>query len=256
MKKIYLLVVLLIAAFITSACSDESEQAAEKSPLASAEFKQLEKDYGARLGVYAIDTGTKETVAYREDERFAYASLVKALASAVLLKQNPLSILEETRTFTEDDVVPYSPVTENWVNKEMGLGQIIEAAMQQSDNTAGNLLFAEVGGSKGLEQALRESGDETTIVERKEPQLNEAVPGDKRDTSTPRALAADLELFGTSEYLSEEKQNLFTNWLKESTTGDSLIRAGLPEDWIVGDKSGAGSYGTRNDLAIAWPPNR
>lgn len=219
-------------------------------------FEQLEKEYDARLGIYAIDTGTKETVEFREDERFAYTSTFKALAAAVLLKQNPISALEEIRTFTDEDIVTYSPITENFVNEGMSLGKIAEAAIQYSDNTAGNLLFEELGGPDGFEKALRESGDTITMADRIEPDLNEAIPGDSRDTSTPKALATTLEVFGISEYLPADKQEIFTNWLKGNTTGDSLIRAGVPEGWEVGDKSGAGGYGTRNDIAIVWPPNR
>jgi beta-lactamase class A len=219
-------------------------------------FEKLEKEYDARLGVYAIDTGTNETVEFREDERFAYTSTSKALATAILLKQNPISVLEEIRTFANEDIVTYSPITEDFVNKGMSLGKIAEAAMQYSDNTAGNLLFEELGGPDGFEKALRESGDTITMADRMEPDLNEAIPGDSRDTSTPKALATTLEVFGISEYLPADKQEIFTNWLKGNTTGDSLIRAGVPESWEVGDKSGAGGYGTRNDIAIVWPPNR
>ena len=217
---------------------------------------QLEKEYDTRLGVYAIDTGTKDTVEFREDERFAYTSTSKALAAAIVLKQNPISVLEEIRTFTSEDIVTYSPITEDLVNKGMSLGKIAEAAMQYSDNTAGNLLFDELGGPDGFEKALRESGDTITMADRIEPDLNEAIPGDLRDTGTPKAHATNLEVFGISEYLPADKQEILTNWLKGNTTGESLIQAGVPEGWEVGDKSGAGGYGTRNDIAIVWPSNR
>lgn len=259
---------------IVAGCSDEKKQVVQQSETEQLggtkqtsenitaketimkKFEQLENEYDARLGVYAIDTGTKETLEFREDERFAYTSTSKALATAILLKQNPISTLEEIRTFTGEDIVAYSPITEEFVDKGMSLGKIAEAAMQYSDNTAGNLLFEELGGPVGFEKALRESGDTITKADRIEPDLNEATPGDSRDTSTPQALATTLELFGISEYLPADKQEIFTDWLKGSTTGDSLIRAGVPEGWQVGDKSGAGGYGTRNDIGIVWPPNR
>lgn len=259
---------------MVAGCSDEEKQVVQQSATEHTEstnqasenitaketamekFEQLEKEYDARLGVYAIDTGTKKIVEFREDERFAYTSTFKALAAAILLKQNPISALEEVRTFTKEDIVTYSPITEDFVNKGMSLGKIAEAAVQYSDNTAGNLLFEEIGGPDGFEKALRKSGDSITMADRIEPDLNEATPGDSRDTSTPKALATTLEVFGISEYLPADKQEIFTNWLKGNTTGDSLIRAGVPEGWEVGDKSGAGGYGTRNDIAIVWPPNR
>jgi beta-lactamase class A len=38
-----------------------------------------------------------------------------------------------------------------------------------------------------------------------------------------------------------------------STTGKRRLRAGLPDTWRVGDKTGAGANGAFNDVAIAWP---
>ena len=273
-RRFFQIPALIGLALMVVGCSDEKKQVVQQSETEHTgeinqmsenitekettmeKLVQLEKEYDARLGVYAIDTGTKDTVEFREDERFAYTSTSKALAAAILLKQNPISVLEEIRTFTNEDIVTYSPITEDFVNKGMSLGKIAEAAMQYSDNTAGNLLFDELGGPDGFEKALRESGDTITMADRIEPDLNEAIPGDSRDTSTPKALATSLEVFGISGYLPADKQEIFTNWLKGSTTGDSLIRAGVPEGWEVGDKSGAGGYGTRNDIAIVWPPNR
>ncbi|WP_039044254.1 class A beta-lactamase [Sporosarcina sp. ZBG7A] len=273
-KRFYQIVAPTVLVLMVAGCSEEKKQVVQQSETEQTEvtnqtsesntaketmmkkFEQLEKEYDARLGVYAIDTGTKETAEFREDERFAYTSTSKALATAILLKQNPIAVLEEIRTFTNEDIVAYSPITEDFVNEGMSLGKIAEAAIQFSDNTAGNLLFKELGGPDGFEKALRESGDTVTMAERIEPDLNEAIPGDSRDTSTPKALATSLEVFGISEYLPADKREIFTNWLKGSTTGDSLIRAGVPEGWEVGDKSGAGGYGTRNDIAIVWPPNR
>ncbi len=220
------------------------------------EFSQLEKKYDARLGVYAIDTGTNQTIAYRPNERFAFASTYKALAAGVLLQQNAMDKLNEVIKFTKEDLVEYSPVTERHVDTGMTLGEIAEAAVRYSDNTAGNILFHKIGGPKGYEQALRQMGDRVTMSDRFETELNEAIPGDIRDTSTAKAIATNLKAFTVGNALPVHKRNILTEWMKGNATGDKLIRAGVPTDWIVGDKSGAGSYGTRNDIAIVWPPNR
>ncbi|MBY0098741.1 class A beta-lactamase [Mesobacillus maritimus] len=219
-------------------------------------FTQLENEFDARLGVYAIDTETEKSIAYRADERFAFASTYKALAAGAMLQQKSLNDLDEIITYSKDDLVTYSPVTEKYVDTGMSLKGIAEAAIMYSDNTAGNLLFNELGGPAGFEKILRELGDKVTESDRLEPELNLTVPGDTRDTSTPKALAKSLQAFVASDLLSSEKRELMTNWLVGNTTGDSLIRAGVPEGWIVGDKSGAASYGTRNDIAVVWPPNR
>lgn len=259
-----LLLLLFIGVALTACGSKEtsmnspSKEENETVPKVNTDedFAQLEEDFDALVGVYAIDTGTNETIEYRSDERFAFASTYKALAAAILLQQNSPEDLEEVITYTEDDLVPYSPVTENYIDSGMTLLEIGEAAVRQSDNTAGNLLYEAIGGPNGFEQALRHIGDKVTQAERLEPDLNVFTPGDTQDTSTPKALATSLQAFALSDILSEEKKELFNDWLQGNATGDPLIRAGVPEDWIVGDKSGAASYGTRNDIAVVWPPNR
>ncbi len=220
------------------------------------DFSQLEKKFDARLGVYAIDTGTNQTIAYRPNERFAFASTYKAIAAGVLLQKNSTEKLNEVITYTKEDLVDYSPVTEKHVGTGMTLGEIAEAAVRYSDNTAGNILFHKIGGPKGYEKALRQIGDRVTLSDRFETELNEAIPGDNRDTSTAKAIATNLKNFTIGNALPDHKRNILTEWMKGNATGDKLIRAGVPTDWIVGDKSGAGSYGTRNDIAIVWPPNR
>lgn len=220
------------------------------------EFVQLEKKFDARLGVYAIDTGTNQIVTYRPNERFAYTSAHKALSAGVVLQQTSIDELNEIITYTKDDLVTYSPITEKHVDTGMTLGEICEAAVRYSDNTAGNLLFRQLDGPKGFEKALRQIGDKVTSADRIETDLNEAIPGDIRDTSTPKAFAIDFKAFGIGNALPTDKRKILTDWMRGNATGDNLIRAGVPKDWEVADKSGAGGYGTRNDIAIVWPPNK
>ncbi|MFW5418828.1 class A beta-lactamase [Nocardiopsis sp. CNT-189] len=220
---------------------------------AEKEFKELEKEYDSRLGVYAVDTGSDEEVGYRADERFAYCSTFKALAVGALMDRFPDEKLDEVVTYSEEDLVDYSPITEKHVDTGMTLRDISDAAVRYSDNTAANLLFDQFGGPKGMEAQLREIGDETTSMDRYETDLNSAVPGDERDTSTPRALASDLREYTLGDTLDEDESAFLTDLLKRNTTGDELIRAGVPDGWEVGDKTGGGDYGTRNDIAVLWP---
>lgn len=222
----------------------------------SDEFIQLENKFGARLGVYAIDTGTSRTIAYRPEERFAFASTYKALAAGAVLQQSSMANLDKVITYTKEDLVTYSPITEKHVETGMTLRDICDAAIRYSDNTAGNLLLKELGGPKGFETVLKKIGDNVTTSARFETDLNQATPGDTRDTSTPKALATTLQALTVGDVLPTDKRKLLTDWLRGNTTGAKLIRAGVPEGWQVGDKTGAGSYGTRNDIAIVWPPNR
>nr|WP_285851282.1 class A beta-lactamase [Sporosarcina aquimarina] len=237
------------------ASSDKEIQS--KQPINKIEmFVQLENEFDAQLGVYAIYTETNRTVEYQPNERFAYSSTFKPFAAAILLKQNSLEDLEKVVTYTNDDLVPYSPVTEKQVDTGLTLLEINEAAIRKSDNTAGNLLLEAIGGPDKFEQALHDIGDDVTQPERYEIELNKFTPGNKRDTSTPRAMATNLKKVALSDFLTDDKRELLINWMTGNESGDPLIRAGAPEEWIVVDKSGAGTYGTRNDIAVVWPPNK
>jgi beta-lactamase class A len=217
-------------------------------------FAKLEEKFHAKLGVFALDTGTNQTVNYHPDERFAYTSTHKALAVGALLQQKSIEDLNKTITYTREDLVNYSPITEKHVDTGMTLKELSDASLRYSDNTAGNLILKQLGGPTGFKKALEEIGDNVTTPERFEPDLNEVNPGETHDTSTPRALATSLQAFTLGDKLPTEKRELLIGWMKRNTTGDALIRAGVPKGWEVADKTGAGLYGTRNDIAIIWPP--
>ncbi|UOQ48713.1 class A beta-lactamase [Gracilibacillus caseinilyticus] len=256
------LYIALLALITLTACTNVDNRFADKKDNTDQSinkdkaFAQLEKDFDALLGVYAIDTGSNQTVAYNPDQRFAYTSTFKVLAAAALLKKNDIDDLEKVIHFDKDDLVTYSPVTENHVETGMTLLEISEAAIRKSDNTAGNLMLEELGGPAKFKQALRDLGDNVTNPERYETELNNFTPDDNSDTSTPKAMATNLKEVALGDFLTKEKRELLIDWMLGNATGNELIRAGKPKGWEVADKSGAGSYGTRNDIAIVWPADR
>ncbi|PEP57893.1 class A beta-lactamase [Bacillus pseudomycoides] len=219
-------------------------------------FARLEKEFDAKLGIYALDTGTNQIITYRSDERFAYASTHKALAVGILLQKKSIEDLDERIVYTSEDLVNYNPITEKYVDTGMTLKELADASIRYSDNTAQNLILKQLGGPSEFKKSLRAIGDTVTNPERFEPELNEVHPGDTHDTSTPKALATSLQAFALGDVLSTEKRDLLIDWMKRNTTGGNLIRAGVPGEWEVADKTGSGSYGTRNDIAIIWPPNK
>jgi beta-lactamase class A len=228
---------------------------ASASPaVADGAFTALEEEFDARLGVYAVDTGTGTEVMWRADERFAFASTYKALAAGAVLDRVGVDGLDEVVDYSEADLVTYSPITEQHAGEGMTVRELADAAVRFSDNTAGNLLFDLLDGPAGFDAALEELGDDVTESVREEPELNTAVPGETRDTSTPEALAADLRAYLLGDALDEEERSVLTDWMVRNTTGDALVRAGAPDDWTVADKTGSASYGTRNDIAVVWPP--
>lgn len=232
---------------------------ADLTAAVAADLAALEESTGRRVGVYARDTGTGATVAYRADERFGYASTLKALAAGEVLAGQPASVLDQPLTVTAEDVadVGHAPVTAGAAGTDLTIGALGAAAVSDSDNAALNVLLRHLGGPTALQAALAARGDTTTLVDAAEPELNRFTPGDPARTSTPRALAEGLATYALGDALDPAVRETYVGWLTASTTGLDAIRAGTPEGWVVGDKTGtAGRYGSRNDLAVVWPPGR
>ncbi len=217
----------------------------------------LERSLGARLGVAMRDTANGARFRYRADERFPITSTFKFLAAAAVLARIDAGAENPDRRvrFTKSELVTYSPATEKYAGGEgMTITEICEAAITLSDNTAGNLLLASIGGPEGLTRYARSVGDEITRLDRVETDLNEARPGDARDTTSPAAMLGNLEKLLLGDALSAASRSQLANWMIANKTGDTRLRAGVPNGWRVGDKTGAGGHGTNNDIAILWPP--
>lgn len=215
----------------------------------------LEKQSGGRLGVALINTADNSQILYRGDERFAMCSTSKTLVAAAVLKQSEThpGILQQKMAITKADLTNWNPVTEKYVDNEMTLAELNAAALQYSDNTAMNKLVEHLGGAGNVTAFARSIGDTTFRLDRKEPELNTAIPGDERDTTTPLAMAKTLRNLTLGDALASTQRAQLVEWLKGNTTGGQSIRAGLPANWIAGDKTGGGDYGTTNDIAVIWP---
>ncbi|WP_432241017.1 class A beta-lactamase [Herbaspirillum robiniae] len=218
---------------------------------------RLEADAGARLGVSIVDTGSGQAWGYRADERFPMCSTFKFLAAAAVLKRvdRGEERLERRIVYGKEILQEYSPTTSKHVGGDgMSISQLCEAAMTLSDNTAANLMLDIMGGPAGLTAFIRTLGDGETRLDRNEPTLNESIPGDPRDTTTPAAMTADLRRIVLGDALNPASRMLITDWLVRNKTGDKRVRAGLPASWKVGDKTGTGDQGSTNTVGVIWPP--
>lgn len=225
----------------------------------SARFADIETSSGARLGVSVLDTASGERAGHREAERFPMCSTFKFLAAAAILARVDLQQerLDRRIVFNAGEVVANSPTTEKQVGGAgMTIAELCEAAITRSDNTAGNLMLASLGGPPGLTRFARSIGDSKTRLDRIETALNEARPGDPRDTTTPGAMLDDMHKILLGKVLSEPSRAQIERWLAANQTGGQRLRAGVPADWSVGDKTGSGDQGTANVIAILRPPGR
>lgn len=220
-------------------------------------IQQLEKNAGGRLGVAVTDTADGAVFTYRGDARFPLCSTSKVFAVAAILKKSESAdgLMSEKIAIHKADLVNYNPITEKHVGATMTVAELSAAALQYSDNIAMNALLTRPGGPQQVNAFARSIGDSTFRLDRKEPELNTAIPGDKRDTTSPDAMMQSLKKLVLGKALAPAQRQQLTDWMKGNTTGANSIRAGLPASWTVADKTGSGDYGTTNDIAVIWPPH-
>lgn len=242
---------LLLTFLAASAASGEND--------AATRIAAIETRIGGRIGVAALDTGNSKRIDYRPEQRFPMCSTFKFLAAAAVLKRvdEKQEKLERFVPYDAKDILEYAPVTKEHLKEGgMTLRALCAAAIEQSDNTAGNLLLDAIGGPAGLTNFVRSLGDRVTRLDRIEPELNSAIPDDERDTTTPEAICSDMQTLLLGDALSQASRLQLEDWLQRNETGGPMIRARVPKTWIVGDKTGRGSNGAMNDIAILRPPDR
>lgn len=246
---------LVVAALGSTRCALALEKPGSSGEEA---WRRLEQAVAGRLGVAVLDTGTGNTWGYRQDERFALCSTFKWLAASLVLSRVDAGQeqLQRLVRFDAGQLVANSPTTRQKVAQGMTVGELCEAAVTLSDNTAGNLLVAASGGPPAVTAHARSLGDAQTRLDRIEPGLNEGTPGDPRDTTTPGAMVQALRSAALGNALSPASRQQLVTWLRATQTGVHRFRAGLPAGWTLGSKTGTGERGTTNEVALVWPPGR
>ena len=223
---------------------------------ARAQLVRIEHELGVHLGLFALNTANGAQLGHRADERFPLCSTFKVILAAAILHRSAetTDLLQQRIHYDASELVTYSPRTEKHLASGMTVAELCAAAVQYSDNTAANLLIKLLGGPAAVTAFALASGDNDFRLDRWETELNTAIPGDARDTTTPAAMGHSLQRLALGDVLEPSRRAQLQDWLRGNTTGDARIRAGVPKDWQVGDKTGTGDYGTANDVAVLWPP--
>lgn len=220
-----------------------------------AEIAAIQAGLGGRLGAYALDTGSGRELTFRADEHFAMCSTFKATLAAAVLGRIESGALDGLAALPFDParLLPTSPVTAR-SGGSISVLAACAAVVSYSDNTAANLLLETIGGPQVLTAYFRALGDEVSRLDRYEPELNEHVAGDPRDTTTPRAMAGTLRHLLLGEVLSAASRELLVGWMINEQNGKARVRAGVPSGWRVANKPGTNLDGATNDIAVVWPP--
>lgn len=244
-----------VAACAATPTQAEPPKPSDPKPVVADAILALENRFDAFVGVSAVDVDSGRQVTNRADEPFALCSTFKVYAAARVLQKDQAAALHLTDEVTIEpaDVVANSPITEQRVGQSMTIGELCEAALQRSDNTAGNWLLRIIGGPSAVTTFARTIGDDRTRLDRWETALNSAVPGDPRDTSSPRALGTGYQRLLTGDVLDGPRRAQLERWMRGNQT--SSLRAGLPAGWTSADKTGGGAYGSTNDVGVVYGPD-
>lgn len=234
--------------------------AASPAPAAEAPITAIsdyERGSSGHIGLYAENVATGARLSWRADERFVMCSTFKASLAACVLSRvdRGQDGLERLIHYSAADMQDwYAPVArQNLARGFLSVREMCAAAVEQSDNTCANLLLARIGGPPALTAFWRRTGDQVTRLDDPEPFLNRTPPGDRRDTTTPAAMANTLRRLVLGRVLSEASRTTFTEWLVNCRTGADRLRAGLPGSWVIGDKTGNNGKDAAGDIAVAWP---
>jgi beta-lactamase class A len=214
----------------------------------------LERRHNAYVGLFAADRNSGRSISHRGQEPFAMCSTFKGYASARVLQMVADGELTlDQKVFVDPAaIVANSPRTQPRAGSDMRLDELCQAALQVSDNTAGNLLLKTIGGPPAITAFARSIGDPSSRLDRWETELNSAIPGDPRDTSTPEALGGGYRDLLTGDALAPPQRQQLEDWMRANET--SSVRAGLPPGWTTADKTGSGDYGSTNDVGVAYGP--
>ena len=230
---------------------------AAPTPRCRSAFATLERRHQVRLGIDAWDSATGQRLRYRSTERFPITSVFKVLAVSCLMRDHNQDghVLDDTVLVRTADLVANSPIVSGYGGRRISYAQLCAAGLRYSDNTAGNLILRRIGGPHAITRFARSLGDHRTRLDRTEPTLNTAIPGDRRDTTTAADQTRDLATLLRGAALPSAARRRLTGWMLGNTTSAERFRAVLPDGWTLADKTGSGDYGSANDVGVFFRPN-
>jgi beta-lactamase class A len=247
--KIFIFFIIILCTFISFNVNAVSSSLRQ-------EIIALESKYKGKISFAAINTTNNTTLKYNANIYVPMCSTYKFIVVAAILKKSMMDshFLQQKIQYKKEDLVTYSPITSKNLANGMTIAELCKSAIL-SDNTAANLLVKELGGITVVNNFARSIGNRSFRLDRLEPYLNSAIPGDLRDTTTAFDMMKSLQTLVLGSILGMNEKLQLQDWLKNHTTGNERIRAGIPKHWSVGDKTGTCKYGSTNDIGIIWPKN-
>jgi len=287
-------------------CQREPPLTASRTP--KLDMDGLNRDVGALarralpgvLGAGLMNLESGEHFTWEGDRRFPMQSVFKLPLGAVALAEvdaGRLS-LSEILTVTDETLSPFwSPIAQAYpARTTYTAGEMLTAAVRDSDNTAADMLMKRIGGPGAVTAWLESQRIMEVRVDRYERELNMdrlgmasfraawkapaalqaaiatvapakrraatlAYLADPRDTSTPRGMLNLLSKLDDDQLISPASTRRLITLLIATTRGQDRIKAGLPRDATFAHKAGSsgadlGLTAAFNDVGIFVLKNR
>jgi len=212
-----------------------------------------------RIGVAAVDLSNGKGISVMGDQPFPLASTGKVAIVATFLDgvdQGKFRLTDRFPMMMPTASRPGSGPAPQRAGATYGAMQLIDMAIIHSNNHATDALLAAIGGPQAVDHWLRKSGvggmridrDIATLV-RDDGLVNPATTIDLRDSTTPQAMATLLAGLYQGQWLSAGSRAVLLSAMSRCATGSHRIRGLLPNDAIVGHKTGT-LNNTSSDVGI------
>jgi len=252
-----------------------------------------------RVGIGVRDLSTGTTTLVGEGRRFPMQSVYKfpiGLAVLDAVDRGDLRLDQVVPLGPADMSVAWSPLRDRLKGApgEATVRELLEQMVAWSDNTACDVLMRMVGGPGAVTDFLKGKGITAIRIDRYERELQPQVYGldwrpefvdpavfkaaleargrdarmaalaawldDPRDTCTPEGMLDLLAAFETGRMVSDASTRVMRDILLGTVTGAKRLKAGVPDGWRVGHKTGTGFTmdgvsSAANDVGLLYGPN-
>jgi beta-lactamase class A len=229
------------------------------------EFERIAAEAGGRVGVSAVLLESGEHIAFHANEPFFMASVAKfplALRVLALVDEGKLGLDHKVRVEATDRSPGARPLDGHFkAGASFTIQELIEYMIENSDNTACDILYRISGGPPAVQSHLRTLGINGIRVDRTERETDAdyrkshaQFEKDDRDTSTPDAMSELLSKFERGETLKPATTAFLRDSMERSRVAPHRLKGLLPRATVVAHKTGTWRDSAMNDVGIITLP--
>ncbi|WP_338245418.1 serine hydrolase [Aurantiacibacter hainanensis] len=275
-------------------------QVVEARETLSERLEAIGEEFGGSMGIAVVDVDSGWSTGFNESALLPQQSVSKTWVSltALAMAEKGLLDLDAPVRVSRDDLTLFHQPIRNEILRagaiETTVGELIERAIQQSDNTANNAILQRVGGPRAVRAMLAEKGLDGIRFGPGEKPMQAAIAGmdwrdsysydnnfytardlvpervrerafekyldDPVDGASPLAIARALAAIERGAVLSKKRAEEFLTIMSNTRSGPRRLKGGRAEGWVVSHKTGTGQFWNGqqsgyNDVGVLFAPD-